>query len=595
MSKPEVSEQQARDVAESARESAWENPSFMKELFLGNFRWDLVSPFPEANYSEEFKAFYKKIATFLKDEVDSAQIDQDGEYPIEVINGLRELGAFGLKIPQKYGGKGFTQAEYSKLIELIGRQDSNIAVLLSAHQSIGVPQPVKLFGTEELKEKYLPLCAKGSVSAFALTEPDVGSDPARLQTNVRDEGDHYVLNGEKLWCTNGTFASLMVVMARHADDEKSKISAFVVEAGWPGVTVSHRCRFMGLNAIQNGVIRFHEVKIPKGNLIGKEGEGLKIALTTLNAGRLALPAGSVGAVKECLQLCREWSNQRVQWGRAIGKHEAVAQKLTDMAVDLFAMESISDIASRLEDQEGTDIRIEAAAAKVLNTEMAWHQIDQAIQIYGGRGYENEISLKGRGEKAVPLERMMRDTRINRIIEGSSEILHLFMAREAVDKHLQVAGNLISPKASNWEKFKAFWKATGFYIPWYASRWIPRYDHNPFGMKGWIQRQARKLARSIFHGMVRYQAKLQVKQAFLFRAVDIGLDLFTLAAAISKAESQPHRASTQDKLVKVLFKKIKRRTKANFKALWRNEDKQKYNVARQILEGELEWLESSKLT
>lgn len=590
MPEVKVTEQEARDVAEDARQSEWQKPSFMKELFLGNFRWDLISPFPEAQYSEEFLSFQKEMKNFLVDEVDSAEIDQSGKYPIQVINRLREMGAFGMKIPKEYGGKGFTQTEYSKMIELIGAQDANLAVLLSAHQSIGVPQPLKMFGSAELKKKYLPLCAEGAISAFALTEPDVGSDPARLSTTVRDEGDHYVLNGEKLWCTNGPFASLLVVMARHEESEKSKISAFVVEGGWPGVTTKHRCHFMGLKAIENGLLGFTDVRVPKGNLIGEEGQGLKIALTTLNAGRLALPAGAVGSIRECLRMSREWSNKRVQWGRPVGKHEVVAHKLADMATDLFAMQAISDLASRLEDQQGTDIRIEAAAAKLLNSEMAWHQIDEALQIHGGRGYENERSLEARGETPIPIERIMRDSRINRIIEGSSEILHLFIAREAVDTHLKVAGDLISPKASNWQKFKAFWKATWFYMRWYPSRWIPRYDHNPFSMRGWMQRTARKLARSIFHGMVRYQGKLQVKQAFLFRLVDIGLDLMTLAAAISKMESQSHRDDTQGKLVKLLYRKIKKRTKQNFKELWRNSDKEKYNVARQILDGDFAWME-----
>ncbi len=222
--------------------------------------------------------------------------------------------------------------------------------------------------------------------------------------------------------------------------------------------------------------------------------------------------------------------------------------------------------------------------------MAWTKIDEALQSHGGRGYETEKSLEARGVDAVPIERIMRDSRINRIIEGSSEVLHLFLAREALDRHLSVAGDLISPKATNWQKLKAFFKAARFYALWYPSRWIPRYDHNPFSMKGWMQRNTRKLARSIFHGMVRYQAKLQVKQAFLFRIVDVGLDLFTLAAAISKMESQPHRDKTQKKLVHLLYKKIKHRTKDNFKALWWNDDKEKYNVARQILDGDLEWME-----
>ncbi|HEY6001469.1 MAG TPA: acyl-CoA dehydrogenase family protein, partial [Anaeromyxobacter sp.] len=395
----------SREVAEAARESEWQGAGFLRELFLGKLNFDLIHPYPlPGSERPEFQRFYSELERFLREEVDSVEIDETGEYPPAVVEGLKRLGAFGMKVPVEYGGLGFNQVEYAKVMQLLGSVDANLTALLSAHQSIGVPQPLKIFGSDELKKKYLPRIAKGAISAFALTETVVGSDPARLTTTyeLTPDGKHFLLNGSKLWCTNGTIAELLVVMARNP--RTNAISAFVVETSWPGVEVTHRCRFMGLRALANAAIRFTDVKVPAENLIGKEGRGLKIALTTLNTGRLSLPAAVVGGGKIFLELCRKWSAARVQWGQEIGKHEAIAHKLADMAATVQAMEAVSDLAQSLAERPGYDIRLEAAAAKEWNTVKAWRIIDDTMQIRGGRGYEKETSLAERGEVPIGVER-----------------------------------------------------------------------------------------------------------------------------------------------------------------------------------------------
>jgi alkylation response protein AidB-like acyl-CoA dehydrogenase len=598
----QVSEQESRKVAEASREEEWTHPSFMREMFLGNFRLDLIHPFPLPEEERpEFSAFYHAFKDYIRDRWDSVAIDATGEYGDEVIDGLRKLGAFGMKIPKKYGGLGFTNVEYQKVMQLIGSMDGNLSALLSAHQSIGVPQPLKLFGSELLKQKYLPRCAAGDISAFALTEPQVGSDPARLTTSAErtPAGDAYVLNGEKLWCTNGTIAKLLVVMAR--DPQSKKISAFVVETAWPGVKVEHRCHFMGLRALANGVISFKDVRVPAENLIGQEGKGLKIALTTLNDGRLSIPNGSVGTAKICIEICRRWASERVQWGKPVGKHEAITHKIADMAAHTFAMESIANLATEMTDRGGYDIRLEAAACKEWNSDRTWEIVDDTMQIRGGRGYETEASLAARGEPPIGVERMMRDFRINKIFEGSSEIMHLFMAREAVDKHLQVAGAMIDPAKSAADKLAELPKIAAFYGSWYPTRWLgwgqwPRFSE--FGALAthlrFVERNTRRLARQVFHGMLVHQGALQAKQGFLFRLVDISNYLFTMAAAASRAHAMSeagHASAAEAAELADLFCRGARRTVSHlFRQLWANDDGRKYRVGLKVLDGRHAWLE-----
>ncbi|WP_019549164.1 acyl-CoA dehydrogenase family protein [Streptomyces sulphureus] len=609
-----VSEREARAVAEAAREQDWRKPSFAKELFLGRFRLDLIHPHPEPapEDAERGEAFLAELEEFCRTGIDGAAIEREDRIPDEVIRKLKEMGALGMKIGREYGGLGLTQVYYNKALGMLASVSPAVGALLSAHQSIGVPQPLKLFGTQQQCDAFLPRCATTDISAFLLTEPDVGSDPARLGATAVPDGDDYLLDGVKLWTTNGVIADLLVVMARvpASDGHEGGISAFVVEGDAEGVTVENRNSFMGLRGLENGVTRFHRVRVPAANRIGPEGAGLKIALTTLNTGRLSLPATCVGAGKWALKIAREWSAERVQWGREVARHEAVGSKISFIAATTFALEAVVDLASQMADEERNDIRIEAALAKLYGSEMAWRIADELVQVRGGRGYETAASLAARGERGVPAEQLLRDLRINRIFEGSTEIMHLLIAREAVDAHLSVAGDLIAPDSSFADKRKAALSAGAFY-----AKWLPQLVAGPGQRPGgfsefgslaphlrYVERTSRKLARSTFYAMSRWQGRMETKQGFLGRVVDIGAELFAMSAACVRAEKlyadgaasgDPDAAARGHhayQLADAFCRQARIRTDELFGRLWTNTDDLDGEVVSRVLDGAYTWLE-----
>jgi alkylation response protein AidB-like acyl-CoA dehydrogenase len=598
---------EARQVAEAAREKDWEKRSFARALFEGRFRLDLLHPAPPLDPDEQARAsgFLAKLETFAREHIDGDAIDRDGHVPQSVLDGLAELGAFGMKIPPEYGGLGLSQRSYNRALAIVASRCGSTGAYLSAHQSIGVPGPIIKFGTEEQKKEYLPRLARGELSAFALTESDVGSDPANMTTTavLSEDGSHWVLNGEKLWTTNGPRADIIIVMARTPAPEGSKrrpISAFVVETAWEGVETVHECHFMGLRGLSNGVLRFTDVKVPVGNLVWGEGKGLKLALITLNTGRLALPAFCAAAGKGALEMCRHWAGERVQWGLPVGKHDAVAQMLGKMTADTFAMESVVELTSRMADSGSFDIRLEAAIAKMWATEVGWELTNDAVQVRGGRGYETHDSLLSRGEVPYPVERYLRDMRINTIFEGSSEIMRLFIAREAVDQHLDVAGDLVEPEAPIGAKLAALVRAGIFYAWWYPTRFLgwsfwPRYSE--FGPLArhlrFVASTSRRLARSTFHTMVRFGPKLERRQAVLGRIVDVGAELFVMTSVCVNAQrmlkDDPSETGPRT-LADLYCRQARRRIARSFDVLFDNDDTATYQVALELLEGRHTWLE-----
>jgi alkylation response protein AidB-like acyl-CoA dehydrogenase len=604
--------EQSKQVAEASREREWTRPSFGKELFLGRFRLDLIHPQPELDQGQVRKgeAFLERLRVFLTGSVDRQLIEREARIPTDVIRGLGDLGALGMKIPEEYGGLGLSQVHYNKALAMAGTWHSSISTLLSAHQSIGLPEPLRLFGSEEQKREWLPKLAKDHVSAFLLTEPDVGSDPARMSTTAipTEDGTGYRISGTKLWATNGAIADVVVVMAvvPESDGHPGGITAFICPCQREGITVEHRNEFMGLRGIENSVTRFDDVFVPNSDVIGGEGKGLRIALTTLNTGRLSLPAFCLSAVKYSLKIAREWAAERTQWGKPIGEHDAIAQKLAWLTGTAFGLEAVLDVSSRQADDKRNDIRIEAALAKLYGSELGWIAVDEMVQVRGGRAYETAESLARRGEKPVPAEQMLRDMRINRIFEGSTEIMHLLIAREAVDQHLKVAGDVVFGDSGLAHKVKAAVRAGAFYAAWFPTLTTGAGQRpgsfSEFGdLAGhlrYVERHSRKLARSTFYAMGRYQARLEQKGHLLGRIVDIGAELYAMACACVYADTiareDPRRRQEAFELADLFCGQARRRADRLFTELRANDDAAQYEVAQQVLSGRYGWFEQDVL-
>ena len=584
-------------VAEESRELDWKSKSFMGSMFMGDLDIGLAYPFPEQTGAdrEEGDEVIAKFEAWAKLSLDGDLIDKAQEIPPHVWQGLARLGLFGIKIPKEYGGLGLSQTNYVRILGAVAKYCGSTAATLSAHQSIGVPQPLKLFGTEEQKKKWLPRIAKGELSAFALTEPGAGSDPASMVTEAVKQADgSWVINGEKLWCTNGTLADLYVVMARTvSEDGRKGITAFVVEGRSEGLEVVHRCWFLGIRAIENGLIRFRNVKVPAENVILGEGKGLKLALTTLNDGRLGIPAVAAFVSKDVLDFSASWAKSRVQWGKAVGNHEAGAQKLADIAGQTYAMETLALYGAALSDRHSVDIRMEAATAKMWNSERSWEVADTAFQLRGGRGFETEKSVDGRAEVGFPMERVLRDTRINRIVEGTTDVMHLFIAREALDGHLRNAGGLFKKGATLLDKLKTIGKCALIYPKWYLSNLFGsifdkfiQFDDNMAQHLNWAERNTRRLALTLFHQMILRGPKLEMRQLILARLVDIGAELAVMALVASRLQTEKDRKdpnfSHNSVIMEHFFKSRRAVVERLFSEVWDNADLEAAAAANAVM-------------
>jgi alkylation response protein AidB-like acyl-CoA dehydrogenase len=602
-SKMAKGKREALELAEASRDPLDDRGSFASNLFIGRYDFDRIYPYP-AQSAEDRAAgedFLRKLETYLRDHIDPDEIDRTGEIPPENFAGLAQIGAFGIKVPQKYGGLGLSQYNYGRAAVLLGSWDGNVAALVSAHQSIGVAQPLLLFGTEEQKQKYLPRVASGEISAFALTESHAGSDPATmsLRAEPTPDGSEFVLNGEKLWCTNGVKAGVLVVMARTppkivGGKERKQITAFIVDVDTPGLKIVYRCRFMGLRALYNAVVNFKDVRVPRENIIAGEGKGLKVALTTLNTGRLTLPAACVGVSKRLLEISRKWAGERIQWGVPIGQHAAIAGKIAEMAGNVFAMEAMTFLSSSLLDRKTGDLRIETAMCKMWATETTWKIADDAMQVRGGRGYETAQSLAGRGEPPIAVERFLRDCRVNTIFEGSSEIMRLFIAREALDPHLKVGGAIFNTQLPKSERLKAVFGSGKFYAGWYPRQWLPNGARKIDNLHRDLQRHveyaaagSKKLARGLFHAMARFGPKLDRQQLLLSRFVGIATELFAISATCSYAEWLLGQGKPSDEILALadyFCRSARLRIDTHFAGTRRNVDKRGYQLTQELLAG-----------
>jgi len=602
-SKMSKGKREALELAEASRDPLDERGSFASNLFIGRYDFNRIYPWPEqsAEDREAGKEFLASLEKYLRENVDADEVDRTGEIPQKNIDELFALGAFGVKIPKQYEGLGLSQVNYGRAAMLLGSWDENLTALVSAHQSIGVPQPLLLFGTDEQKKKYLPRVARKEISAFALTEWNAGSDPANmsLRADPTEGGSAFILNGEKLWCTNLIKAGVLVVMAVTPPKmvngrERKQITAFIVDVDSPGLEITYRCRFMGLRALYNGIVKFTNVRVPRENMIAKQGQGLKVALTTLNTGRLTIPAACVGLSKRLLEICRKWASERIQWGGPIGKHSAIAGKIAEMAGNAFAMEAITFLTSGLVDRKAGDLRIETAMCKMWSTETTWKISDDAMQVRGGRGYETAQSLKGRGEEGVPVERFLRDCRINMIFEGSSEIMRLFIAREALDPHLKVGGAIFNTTLPMSERIKAVFTSGKFYAGWYPRQWFSsgagKIDNLHRDLQRHVDyaaRTSKKLARGLFHAMARFGPKLDREQLLLSRFVGIATELFAMSAACSFAQYKMDHGESAEEILSVanyFCNSAKARIDHYFVGTARNVDKPGYQLTQELMAG-----------
>jgi acyl-CoA dehydrogenase family member 9 len=564
--------------------------SFMRSLCLGEIQEEILLPYPEPKVAEKetLQAIVGTLKSMLASrEKDFARWDRAGELPAFFVQELRDAGLFGLVVPEPHGGLGLGATAYSRVIQELGRYDGSTAVTVGAHSSIGM-RGLLLFGTDEQKARWLPRLATGElIAAFCLTEPGAGSDAAGIKTTAVRDGDDWVLNGEKLWITNGGIADFFTVFAKTSLEGRGHITAFVVTRDLKGVSTGAHEDKMGIRASSTTTVVLEDVRVPAANVLGEVGKGFKVAMKILNAGRTGLGGGAVGGMKRIIELATRQARDRVQFGRPIASYGSIRQKIGQMVVDCYAAESVVNLVAGLADRGYEDTAVEAAISKVLASEALWRTADEALQIAGGSGYMREL----------PYERIVRDARINRIFEGTNEILRLFVALAAMhdvaEELKDVAGSMRGVLA---DPVKGFGVLSD-----YAKRRASLQTGLGRARGKWtllapavadeaavFEAATRDLALATDKLLRRHGKKIVEAQLPTRRLADTMIDLFALGAVLTRVSTkiEDHgeaAAAVEKEILRAFATQARRRIEASLAVLEENEDASVEALASHVLE------------
>jgi len=510
---------------------------FAKGLFQGHFVSDWVMPYPRipAAQQVELDGTLAELRQFLDEHLDPTEIDRNADIPRSVFDGLGRVGVLGMTAPKEYGGRGFTQMANCKILEEIGRRCASTSVFVNAHHSIGI-RALLLFGTHEQKQRWLPKLSTGEqLGAFALTEREAGSDAANVQMQAlpSEDGSHFVLNGEKRYITNAAIADVLTVMARTPvpGSDKTSITAFLVTPDMPGFEMLEaRMPKMGIRGTATGRFALRDVKVPKENILGPPGKGLKVALTVLDFGRTTFGACCTGAAKTCLRLAVEHANTRKQFNKTLGNFHLVQKKIARIAADAYAMEAMTTITAALIDRGLEDYMLETAMLKVFTTERLWECINDVFQIYGGSAYFVDL----------PLERMMRDARINQIGEGANEVLTSFIAlvgmRGPGMEFKEIYDTMIKPTRER--GFAKAWTAGKHRLG--AAVRVPEIPVRSAQLRGFANQLGRLIWRfnvAVNRALITYREPILDMQLLQERIANAAMDLFAATCVLSRYDAE----------------------------------------------------------
>ncbi|HID38897.1 MAG TPA: acyl-CoA dehydrogenase [Calditrichaeota bacterium] len=563
-------------------------PSFSKALFSGVLLDELIFPYPEMDKEEKenFELMRESFKKFANDKVDPVKIDKEAEIPQEIIDELKELGFFGMIIPEEYEGFGFSTTAYVKMLEAITEHDPSIALTLGAHQSIGL-KSLLMFGTEDQKKKYLPKLATGEmIAAYCLTEPGAGSDAAGIKTRaVRDDKKGvYVLNGSKLWITNGGIADFFTVFAKEPitdtkGDEHDKISAFIVTRDMPGVSSGKEEDKLGIKGSSTTEVFFDNVEVPFENLIGERGKGFKVAMEILNSGRLGLAGGTLGGIRKVLKDAMDHITQREQFRKKLAEFEVIKEKIAQIAIDMFAAESMIYLTTVLIDRGDVDYSLESAICKIKASEIGWSAINECLQMVGGMGYMNEY----------PFQRALRDVRINPIFEGTNEILRMFVALAGLQErgeYLKKIGSALK------DPIKGFGLLTDYATEWVVNRVSTeriREVHPALAnAKAEFENWAKNLHFSAERVLIHYGKNIIYREMVSERLANAAIDLYGMIATISRVDTLikkkgEEKCRREIKLCNAFAEQAWRRIRRNLLMVDKNIDKEMKEIAEFITE------------